>query len=89
MPLRVALDLAPLLGVPTGVARFTGELAERLAVRADVEIVGLAVVIDPESREIGMIRERGQATHPDRRRSILDGGADASRFPALDVLGPL
>ena len=44
MPLRVALDLAPLLGVPTGVARFTRELTERLAVRADVEIVGLTVV---------------------------------------------
>jgi hypothetical protein len=39
VPLRVALDVAPLLGVPTGLARFSREPTERLAVRADVETV--------------------------------------------------
>jgi glycosyltransferase involved in cell wall biosynthesis len=40
--MRVAVDVTSMLGVGTGVARFTRELVIRLAARPDVSLVGLA-----------------------------------------------
>jgi glycosyltransferase involved in cell wall biosynthesis len=41
-PLRVGLDVTPLLGARTGIGVFTAELVERLARRSDVEVVAWA-----------------------------------------------
>jgi glycosyltransferase involved in cell wall biosynthesis len=51
--MRVAVDITPMLGVGTGVARFTREVVGRLASRPELSIVGLAVTW------------RGRGTRPD------------------------